>query len=144
MDMEIRRGPSRERHNSWQPFQRVLGGIGQGKVETQESGIMKKNRRHTWSGEKADGPKEAGREEDKNEIQRKWKLYSGTFIEKEEGERNRAESGFQVYGVFLVLNRIHQNGSIRSGQSMVPGPSLRSGCPRVTGGYLDRSRRELL
>jgi hypothetical protein len=52
MNMEIRKGPSKETHNSWQPFQRVLGGIGQGKVKPKESGIMKKNSRHTWSGEK--------------------------------------------------------------------------------------------
>jgi len=63
------------------------------------------------------------------------KLYSGTFIEKR-GKENRAESGFDVYGVFLVLNRIHQNGSIRLGQSLQGPSSLRSySFPRVAGGY---------
>ena len=33
-----------------------MGGIGQGKVKTQEGGIMKKNSGHTWSGEKAKVP----------------------------------------------------------------------------------------
>ena len=82
-----------------------------------------------------------------NDVKRKSKLYSGTFIEKDEGERNRAESGFQVYGVFLVLNRIHQNGSIRSGQSLVPSPSLRSACPRSSVGTwidLDKNYCEIV